>query len=753
MGTCSRQSRDPKGRECGAPRARAEGPSKAFKLPGQARLCNRLQPPKHLGNKQGRASLECKRDSDLSRHGTPTACSGAQKARHALAVPRHPENAAWLTSWLRGSEPRCASPPTHPRDRTLHIHNHIHIHITPRGVRTDAKARTSPPGEPTVLRSAGPSPGGAASAAPAAHNAAVAPCSRACQPGLSPREHPASNSTRTPGTRDSSRTAFPLKDSKRLLQWLKAVQRDNWTPTKYSFLCSEHFTKDSFSRRLEDQHRLLKPTAVPSIFHLAEKRGPGGHGSARRKERTKAPGAVRGRPGGADSQGALPASPSSHTSLSAKLEPKKPKQVAGRGAATSGADHETLGPAQVQPSRARTSEDSAASTKAGSQREAEAVSVDAGDESSGSADGVTEKSCISVDDFSPPASGARRFIGSLHSYSFSSRHTRERPPAAREQVERKRPKRDAEPSGSSPGPDKGSAHSLPSSSLTATPQKPSQSPSASPADVTPQPAAEAVQSEQVDASPMSINEVILSASGACRLIDSLHSYCFSSRQNKSQVCCLREQVEKKNGELKSLRQRVSRSDSQVRKLREKLDELQRAMAPNLNGLLPPSCEPPTMNPMVEPLSWMLGTWLSDPPGAGTFPTLHPFQYLEEAHISHVGQPVLNFSFNAFHPDTRKPMHRECGFIRLQPDTNKVAFISAQNTGIVEVEEGEVNGQELCIASHSIARISFAKEPHVEQITRKFRLNSEGKLEQTVSMATSTQPMTQHLHITYKKVTP
>ncbi|XP_070345267.1 peroxynitrite isomerase THAP4 isoform X3 [Equus asinus] len=171
------------------------------------------------------------------------------------------------------------------------------------------------------------------------------------------------------------------------------------------------------------------------------------------------------------------------------------------------------------------------------------------------------------------------------------------------------------------------------------------------------------------------------------------------------------------------------------------------------GLLNWFPEPPKMNPVVEPLSWMLGTWLSDPPGAGTFPTLQPFQYLEEVHISHVGQPMLNFSFNAFHPDTRKPMHRECGFIRLQPDTNKVAFVSAQNTGIVEVEEGEVNGHELCIASHSIARISFAKEPHVEQITRKFRLNSEGKLEQTVSMATTTQPMTQHLHITYKKVTP
>ncbi|XP_003421211.2 peroxynitrite isomerase THAP4 [Loxodonta africana] len=549
---------------------------------------------------------------------------------------------------------------------------------------------------------------------------------------------------------------FPLKDSKRLLQWLKAVQRDNWTPTKYSFLCSEHFTKDSFSKRLEDQHRLLKPTAVPSIFHLAEKkRGARGHGSTRRKESSKAPGAMRGRTGEVDGQGAAGSSSSLHPNPVAKLEPKKLKRAAGRDATTSRSDHETLSPAQAQPSSERTSEDTVATTEAGSQGEAETSAADAGDENSGPADSAADRSGISMDDFTPPGSGACRFIGSLHSYSFSSKHTRERPPAPREQVDRKRLKRDVEPScsGSSLGPDKGLAHSLPSSSLTATPQKPSQSSSASPADVTPQPAAEAVQSEHVDASPMSINEVILSASGACRLIDSLHSYCFSSRQSKSQVCCLREQVEKKNGELKSLRQRVSRSDSQVRKLREKLDELQRASSPYLNGLLPPICEPPTMNPVVEPLSWMLGTWLSDPPGAGTFPTLQPFQYLEEVHISHVGQPMLNFSFNAFHPDTRKPMHRECGFIRLQPDTNKVAFVSAQNTGIVEVEEGEVNGQELSIASHSIARISFAKEPHVEQITRKFRLNSEGKLEQTVSMATTTQPMTQHLHITYRKVTP
>uniref|UniRef100_A0A8C0PEI2 Peroxynitrite isomerase THAP4 n=2 Tax=Canidae TaxID=9608 RepID=A0A8C0PEI2_CANLF len=632
---------------------------------------------------------------------------------------------------------------------------------------------------------------------------------------------------------------FPLKDSKRLIQWLKAVQRDNWTPTKYSFLCSEHFTKDSFSKRLEDQHRLLKPTAVPSIFHLPEKkRGPGGHGRTRRRVTRKASGGLRGHASGADGKGAAGSSSSLGESPMAKPGSRKGKQATLQGETTPKASQEAIGQERTRQALEGTPGDGPAPA-AGGQGEADASAMDAGGDSAAAAappdGGLVDKSGISKDDFTPPGSGACKFIGSLHSYSFSSKHARERASVPREPVDRKRPKRDVEPScsGTGPGPDKGLAQSPPSSSLTATPQKPSQSPSAPPTDVTPKPAAEAVQSEHSDASPMSINEVILSASGACKLIDSLHSYCFSSRQNKSQVCCLREQVEKKNGELKTLRQRVSRSDSQVRKLQEKLDELRRVSFPYLSSLLPfsrghfppwslvgaaaggsptphslacptfvkfrldllpdpslpfTSCqaadsqvqafsvnwqkttlknldrvwssenlpslmEPPTMNPVVEPLSWMLGTWLSDPPGAGTFPTLQPFQYLEEVCISHVGQPVLNFSFNAFHPDTRKPMHRECGFIRLKPDTNKVAFVSAQNTGIVEVEEGEVNGQELCITSHSIARISFAKEPHVEQITRKFRLNSEGKLEQTVSMATTTQPMTQHLHITYKRVTP
>uniref|UniRef100_A0A8D0B8S2 THAP domain containing 4 n=1 Tax=Salvator merianae TaxID=96440 RepID=A0A8D0B8S2_SALMN len=546
---------------------------------------------------------------------------------------------------------------------------------------------------------------------------------------------------------------FPLKDSKRLIQWLKAVQRDNWIPTKYSFLCSEHFTKDSFSKRKEDQHRLLKPTAVPTIFQLSQKRDSRDYVKRRRKLASQT---LQGDGSQAKEESCevleRVLSPDQDLIVQGTQEMEQVTLQAEIGSMSEQGEHFQV---QLEGSLRRMLADNLV-TKVAQNKAGRPPVEDCSETVIHSENLKMDKSGISEDDFKPPVSGACKFIGSLHSYSFFSKHTRERSSFPKEQLERKRLKRSVEPSSSSNAVNQDSfTESSSTSSLTAVPQKPSQSMSASPADLTPKPATEAVvgQKGETDANPMSINEVIMSASGACKLIDSLHSYCFSSRQSKNQVCCLREQVEKKNGELKQLRQKISRSDSQVRKLKEKLDELKRINLPYLSNLLSQDCETPQLNPMIEPLSWMLGTWLSDPPGDGTFPTMKPFQYLEEVCISHVGQPMLNFSFNAFHPDTRKPMHRECGFIRIKPDTNKVAFISAQNTGLVEVEEGEVNGQELSLASHSVARISFAKKPHVEQITRKFRLNSDGKLEQTVSMATTTQPMTQHLHITYKKVTP
>lgn len=42
------------------------------------------------------------------------------------------------------------------------------------------------------------------------------------------------------------------------------MRRNNFQPTKYSSICSQHFTKDCFKR--ECNNRVLQENAVPSLF-------------------------------------------------------------------------------------------------------------------------------------------------------------------------------------------------------------------------------------------------------------------------------------------------------------------------------------------------------------------------------------------------------------------------------------------------------------------------------------------------------
>lgn len=58
-------------------------------------------------------------------------------------------------------------------------------------------------------------------------------------------------------------------------------------------------------------------------------------------------------------------------------------------------------------------------------------------------------------------------------------------------------------------------------------------------------------------------------------------------------------------------------------------------------------------------------------------------------------------FSAFHAESKKPLHRECGFIRMQPGTNRVAFIIAQNSGSYI----QVTGGTLVFIHQAPARIS------------------------------------------------
>ncbi|KAG5834664.1 THAP domain-containing protein 1 isoform X1 [Anguilla rostrata] len=57
---------------------------------------------------------------------------------------------------------------------------------------------------------------------------------------------------------------FPLARPDVCGKWVAAMRRNNFKPTKYSNICSQHFTRECFKR--ECNNRVLKENAVPSLF-------------------------------------------------------------------------------------------------------------------------------------------------------------------------------------------------------------------------------------------------------------------------------------------------------------------------------------------------------------------------------------------------------------------------------------------------------------------------------------------------------
>lgn len=67
--------------------------------------------------------------------------------------------------------------------------------------------------------------------------------------------------------RDISFHKFPLARPDICGKWVAAMRRSNFKPTKYSNICSQHFTRDCFKR--ECNNRVLKENAVPSLFSFS----------------------------------------------------------------------------------------------------------------------------------------------------------------------------------------------------------------------------------------------------------------------------------------------------------------------------------------------------------------------------------------------------------------------------------------------------------------------------------------------------
>ncbi|XP_040217914.1 THAP domain-containing protein 1 [Rana temporaria] len=78
---------------------------------------------------------------------------------------------------------------------------------------------------------------------------------------------------------------FPLTRPILCKKWEVAVRRADFKPTKYSSICSDHFTPDCFKRACNN--KLLKDNAVPTVFSYTEK--PTGGNSVKKEERSTPP--------------------------------------------------------------------------------------------------------------------------------------------------------------------------------------------------------------------------------------------------------------------------------------------------------------------------------------------------------------------------------------------------------------------------------------------------------------------------------
>lgn len=148
------------------------------------------------------------------------------------------------------------------------------------------------------------------------------------------------------------------------------------------------------------------------------------------------------------------------------------------------------------------------------------------------------------------------------------------------------------------------------------------------------------------------------------------------------------------------------------------------------------------HPDIEPLTPLLGTWAGR--GAGKYPTIEPFEYLEEVVFTHVGKPFLAYAQKTKAAADGKPLHAETGYLRV-PGPGRVELLLAHPNGITEIEVGTytvVGGRiELELSSTVIGLSPTAKE--VTALGRSLRIDGD-ELSYTVQMGGVGQPLQDHL---------
>jgi hypothetical protein len=126
-----------------------------------------------------------------------------------------------------------------------------------------------------------------------------------------------------------------------------------------------------------------------------------------------------------------------------------------------------------------------------------------------------------------------------------------------------------------------------------------------------------------------------------------------------------------------------------------------------------------LHPDCEALAFLIGRWKGE--GRGAYPTIDDFSYREDVTIGHVGKPFLSYGQRTWRVPGEQPLHSEAGFFR-PAGAGRIELVLAQPAGIVEVQEGTVEGGHIELASRVVATTSSAKS--VSEVRRTLDVDGD-----------------------------
>jgi hypothetical protein len=156
-----------------------------------------------------------------------------------------------------------------------------------------------------------------------------------------------------------------------------------------------------------------------------------------------------------------------------------------------------------------------------------------------------------------------------------------------------------------------------------------------------------------------------------------------------------------------------------------------------------------LHPDIAVLAPLLGTWTGR--GAGEYPTIESFGYLEEITFGHVGKPFLTYGQKTKSDDeTGRPLHAEVGFVRA-PSPGRVEWMLAHPTGVAEIEEGTVtvDGTTIVMELTTTTVGLTATAKHVTSLGRSIRVDGD-VLTYVLRLGAVGQPLQHHLGATLRR---